>query len=78
MIDKEAKRKHDLEVRRKYEAKERRQRRILWALFFLVMTGLVLLLYFQLRKPGPTADTFKMPFIEQRHEQLKQSNPDIK
>ena len=78
MIDKEAKRRHDLEVRRKYEAKERRQRRILWTIFFVVIVGLVVLLYTQLRKPGPSADSFKMPFIEQRHEQLKKSNPDIK
>ena len=78
MIDKEAKRKHDLEVRRKYEAQERRRWRILWGIFFVVMTGLAILLYFQLRKPGPTADTFKFPFIQERHEQLKKSNPDVK
>lgn len=70
------KKKQALAIRRKYDAKERRRNRVLWALFIGVLLIFAGALIYGLSKPGPGGDPWNMPFIGERHRQLKENNPD--
>ena len=76
--EKATKRQHNLEVKRLYDAKERWQNRVLWGLFAVVLVSLLVLIGYEISKHGIGGASFTMPFIEKRHEQLIENNPDRK
>lgn len=75
--DKQKKRQQALAIKRKYDAAERRRNLILWGLLVAVVIGLVGGIAYSLLKPAPGASV-GMPFIEERHKQLIENNPDRK
>lgn len=62
---------------RQYNERERRQRRILWGLFYAVMVFFLGCLAYAFMQPGRGGD-WEMPFIGERHRKLIENNPDRK
>lgn len=70
------KRARMLRIKQKYEAQERRRNRILWGMFFFVIAMLLGVAAYNLLELRPGTTELKMPFIEERHRQLKENNPE--
>jgi polyferredoxin len=75
--EKARRRERARELMRQYNERERRQRRILWGLFYAVMVFFLGVLAYAFMQPGKSGE-WEMPFIGERHRLLKENNPERK
>lgn len=75
--EKARRRERARELMRQYNERERRQRRILWGLFYGVMVFFLGVLAYAFMQPGKNGD-WEMPFIGERHRKLIENNPERK